>query len=377
MVQSTSEVNPTLLAEARRFLAKAYTEMGWGESALQQRLRAVEADIAEKGTYKLTADELAYGARVAWRNSVRCIGRLYWKSLHVFDARDLRTAEEAYEALCDHLRFATNGGNIRSAITLFPPEQHGSTPLRILNHQLIRYAGYRQADGSIIGDPASVDFTEMCQRWGWKGQGTPYDILPLVVQEEGECPVWRDWPEDVKLEVPIEHPGIPEVGELGLRWYAVPVISDMRLEIGGIRFPAAPFNGWYMGTEIGARNLADTDRYNALPAVANALRLDTSRNDTLWKDRALLELNTAVLHSYKKQGVKIVDHHSAAEQFKHFERTECSHQREVKGEWSWLIPPMSPAATHVFHCPYDSREEKPNFFYRNQDHGDFENHHDL
>ena len=39
----------------------------------------------------------------------------------------------------------------------------------------------------------------------------------------------------------------------------------MCLEIGGICYPAAPFNGWYMGTEIGARNLADTDRYDQLP----------------------------------------------------------------------------------------------------------------
>ena len=58
--------------------------------------------------------------------------------------------------------------------------------------------------------------------------------------------------------------------ELGLRWHAVPAISNMRLTIGGVHYPLAPFNGWYMGTEIGARNLADADRYNLLPAVAAA-----------------------------------------------------------------------------------------------------------
>ena len=31
--------------------------------------------------------------------------------------------------------------------------------------------------------------------------------------------------------------------------------------------------------------------------------LDTSRDRTLWRDRALLELNVAVLHSYEKAGV--------------------------------------------------------------------------
>ena len=33
--------------------------------------------------------------------------------------------------------------------------------LRIWNSQLIRYAGYEQPDGSVIGDPASVDFTKV------------------------------------------------------------------------------------------------------------------------------------------------------------------------------------------------------------------------
>ncbi len=358
------------LAEAKRFLQQAYAETDRKPSELQRRLSQVEAELESTGHYELTYEELSFGARVAWRNSVRCIGRLYWKSLHVFDMRAVVSAQEAFHALCDHLSFATNSGNIRSAITIFPEERHGEAPLRILNHQLIRYAGYKNADGSVTGDPDSVDFTHLCLQLGWKGAGTAFDILPLVVQEAGKCPVWMDWPESLVLQVPIEHPTEPSIGALGLQWYALPVISDMRLEIGGISFPAAPFNGWYMGTEIGARNLADRDRYNQLPAVAEALGLDTAHNDTLWKDRALLELNAAVLHSYKKHGVKIVDHHSAAEQHQHFERIECSHKREVKGEWSWLIPPMSPATTHIFHCPYDPREEKPNFFYGKGDHGD-------
>ena len=52
-------------------------------------------------------------------------------------------------------------------------------------------------------------------------------------------------------EVAITHPELPEFEDLQLKWYAVPMISDMKLEIGGIDYVAAPFNGWYMGTEIG------------------------------------------------------------------------------------------------------------------------------
>lgn len=51
---------------------------------------------------------------------------------------------------------------------------------------------------------------------------------------------------------------------LGLRWYALPAVSNMLLEIGGLEFPAAPFSGWYMSTEIGMRNLCDPHRYNIL-----------------------------------------------------------------------------------------------------------------
>jgi nitric-oxide synthase len=118
-----------------------------------------------------------------------------------------------------------------------------------------------------------------------------------------------------------------------------------------------------MGTEIGARNLADTFRYNKLPAVAAALGLNTSSETTLWKDRALVELNVAVLHSFKKAGVSIVDHHTAAAQFSLFEQREEKAGRELTGDWVWLIPPVSPATTHIFHSSYRNEIVKPNFFY--------------
>ena len=56
---------------------------------------------------------------------------------------------------------------------------------------------------------------------------------------------------------------------------SVPAISNMRLSIGGVDYPLAPFSGWYMGTEIGARNFADAHRYNQIPVVAQRMGLDT------------------------------------------------------------------------------------------------------
>jgi len=140
----------------------------------------------------------------------------------------------------------------------------------------------------------------------------------------------------------------------------------MYLEIGGIRYTAAPFNGWYMETEIGARNFADDYRYNMLPKVASCMGLDVSTNTSLWKDKALIELNIAVLHSYKKAGVSIVDHHTAAQQFKLFEQKEKQLCRHITGDWTWLIPPLSPATTHIFHNVYNNTIVTPNFFYQNR-----------
>ena len=41
----------------------------------------------------------------------------------------------------------------------------------------------------------------------------------------------------------------------------------MLLEVGGLEFPGCPFNGWYMGTEIGVRDFCDVQRYNILEVM--------------------------------------------------------------------------------------------------------------
>lgn len=107
----------------------------------------------------------------------------------------------------------------------------------------------------------------------------------------------------------------------------------------------------YMVTEIGARNFGDSYRYNMLPVrittctihkrhkprawqlnqkvfyfssihfgifnhrvcashlqtVAEKMGLNTSSNATLWKDKALVELNVAVMHSYQVMNFQKID----------------------------------------------------------------------
>ncbi|MFP7492244.1 nitric oxide synthase oxygenase [Terribacillus saccharophilus] len=348
-----------IMQEATAFINECYSELGKSDLEIYERLSGIQDEIIRTGTYAHSAEELVHGARIAWRNSNRCIGRLFWNGLHVIDAREVTEAEDVLEKLFHHIEQATNAGKVKPMITIFPANEN----IRIWNHQLLRYAGYETEYG-ILGDPASVRFTNKCKSLGWEGEGTAFDILPLVVQVGDEPPILREIPPKIVKEVQIEHDAYPAFADLDIRWYAVPIISDMQLEIGGIIYHAAPFNGWYMGTEIGARNLADEDRYNMLPKVAELIGLDQSKSSTLWKDRALVELNIAVLQSFQKAGITIVDHHTAAQQFAQFEKKEEKADRDVTGMWNWLIPPMSPALTHIFHKPYANTIKKPNYFHQ-------------
>ncbi|WLR42462.1 nitric oxide synthase oxygenase [Bacillus carboniphilus] len=349
--------------EASSFIQTCYQELGKSIEQTENRLREIKKQIDTSCFYEHTEEELSHGAKMAWRNSNRCIGRFFWDKLHVVDQRNLNTVEDIKEALFHHIEYATNKGNIRPTITIFKPKKSLNNQVRIWNHQLIRYAGYETEHG-ILGDSSSISFTNACEKLGWKGNGTHFDVLPLVIQLNNEDPVWVPIPESLIVEVPITHPFIEGFQDLHLKWYAVPMIADMKLEIGGIDYIASPFNGWYMETEIGARNLADTTRYNMLPKVASIMEIDTRLNTHLWKDRALIELNTAVMHSYKQAGVSIVDHHTAANQFKRFEKNEESSGRKVTGDWVWLIPPVSPATTHIFHKQYSNVDVKPNYYYQ-------------
>jgi len=352
-----------LFEEAQDFIFQCYSELGKSEDEIQKRLSQIKVQIEKDQHYEHTFEELQHGARMAWRNSNRCIGRLFWDSLQVFDQRACETEEEVAQAIFKHIEYASNGGKIIPTISIFKPAIRNKEQFRIWNYQIIRYAGYETEQG-IIGDSSSIELTKACEKMGWNGEGGHFDILPLVIQKNEGKPKWFDIPKEIVMEVPLRHPELEGFADLHLKWYGLPVVSEMKLEIGGIHYTAAPFNGWYMGTEIGARNFADNYRYNMLPKVAEMMGLDTSRESTLWRDKALVELNIAVLHSFKEDGVSIVDHHTAATQFKLFEEKEDKQGREATGNWTWLIPPLSPATTHIFHKPYNNKTNKPNYFYQ-------------
>jgi nitric-oxide synthase len=359
-VVAGGQVGMQMAVAARSFLSDP--ELGGDRSA---RVAAVLREIAGTGTYRHTGRELRCGAQLAWRNHARCIGRLHWQSLAVLDRRDCGTAEEVARACVDHIRHSTNGGAIRPAITVFAQRGRDGAGIRIWNPQLIRYAGYRQPDGSVVGDPATADLTEAAQRLGWRGPGGRFDVLPLVIQMPGRRPeIFQIPPQDV-LEVPITHRDYDWFAELGLRWYALPAVSNMALDVGGLTYSAAPFSGWYVDTEIAARDMGDTYRYNMLPQVAAKMGLDTSTTRSLWQDRALVEISQAVIGSFRAAGIRLVDHHLASRQFLTHVAREEHLGRRVPTDWAWVVPPISGSAAPTFHRTFDPPEEAtPNFRYQ-------------
>lgn len=305
----------------------------------------------ETGRKKHTYEELEDGARQAWRNSARCIGRLTWKALRVVDRRDCESPQQVFDACLEHLEASTNGGQIVPTITIFEP--YGP---RIHNTQLLRYAD----------DPEQRPFVEELGKLGWRPSGEPFQMLPLLISWPGHPPLLREIPPSLVLEVPLQHPDYPWFEKLGWRWHALPAMSDRIMVIDDVLYQCAPFSGWYMSTEIGARNLADETRYDFLPVVAGKLGLDTRSERTLWKDRALLELNRAVLWSFEKAGVTLVDHHTASKQFLKFKASEEALGETLSAEWDWIVPPMSGSTTAVFHTPMRVERRLPNFLEREE-----------
>ncbi|MFD9683015.1 nitric oxide synthase oxygenase [Rhodococcus sp. NPDC059969] len=364
LTSQIASTTPTLTELQRRELecVEFFDSPELGHLPTSRRREALR-ELHRTGTYTHTAEELLVGAKLAWRNHARCVGRAHWRTLKLIDARDAVTASALAEACWEHLRMSTNGGALQSVVTVGPLPREDGQEYRILSPQLIRYAGYRQPDGTILGDPWHVDLTAQVTAMGWKGAGTPFDVLPVLISVPDEPLQYFDVPADLVLEVEIEHPEYSWFADLGLKWHAVPAVADMNLDIGGIVYPCTPFSGWYVSTEVGARNFSDGDRYNMLPTIGAMMELDMSHDRTLWKDRALVELNRAVIHSYRKAGVIMVDHHTVAKQFIDHIAREDKAGRKCPTDWSWVNPPMSSSLTPTFHRLYDEPDLdiRPNF----------------
>ncbi len=113
-------------------------------------------------------------------------------------------------------------------MTVFKPETPGTNDgPRIWNSQLIRYAGHRGANETTVGDPAELGFTDAVKKyfdWSPKGgKDGQFDTFPILLQiNEKSPPTAYTLPDECISEVPIHHPTIRGISQLGLRWYGVP-----------------------------------------------------------------------------------------------------------------------------------------------------------
>lgn len=357
-----AESLPYLLLEAIDYLRLIYQQQLLSEAQLQQRLDKIYLDYRRSHTYEQAKSELIYGAKVAWRNSTIGAEQIFWESLNVRDLRHLTTAEEIFAEIVNHIQQATNEGNIRSTISIFAPDFPGQPGIQIWNSQFICYAGYRQTNGSIIGDPDQTKLTRLCQDLGWQGQGTAFDILPLVIQMPGKPPQWFELPSENMMEVSIAHPDYEWFTGLGLKWHVLPTVTNWRLEIGGISYSCAPFNGWYMNAETVVRNISKAHRYNVLPSIARRMGLNTGSTLSIWKDQALFELNRAVLHSFTMRGVSIVDRENATAQRMQYWHKEAQAKQITPADRSRTRLPLSVSIAKVLAQEKQFICLKPNFF---------------
>jgi nitric-oxide synthase, bacterial len=224
----------------------------------------------------------------------------------------------------------------------------------------------------VIGDRQNVEFTRIAMSLGFRPpeQIGQFDLLPVLIRDRDDRRILFNLPRDCVREVPIVHPEYSQIEQLKLKWYAVPCLTGMIMTIGGIDYPCSPFSGFYMATEIASRDFADQKRYDLLPVVGQSLGSNVNRvGDNLWKDKALTELNIAVLHSFRTAGISIVDHHLASKQFMEFHQREQSNGRNVAGDWRWVVPPQAAAACEVFHLRMKNFHPVPNYYNSRADDG--------
>ena len=73
----------------------------FGSKAHVDRLEEVTKEIEISDTYQLKDTELIYGAKHAWRNAARCVGRIQWSKLQVLAACTNRSnMESQQDQLC-------------------------------------------------------------------------------------------------------------------------------------------------------------------------------------------------------------------------------------------------------------------------------------
>lgn len=330
-----------LLREAYEYCCIYHSENNLGDQARDDRWKVIQDEIFKTETYDLTYDELQYGAKLSWRNAPKCANRAHWQELIVKDYRNVQTNNECNEALLEFLDESISSGATKTLMAVFPHRKpHQKQGPRAWNSNLYRFAGYRTKDG-ILGDPRDVEFTQLLiERHGWVPPSTrsKWDPLPLLIQfDETQPPQLFPLPSQYVPIIHLEHPDHLGFNVLGLRWFAIAVVAGRELSIGGLVFTMAPFVGYFMDMDV-VRDLTDPSRYDVCLEVAEAVKIDTSSANPIWKDEAFMVVNQSVVSSFANSGFACISHHVMAAEFYKFYKNEMATRGYCPGNWKWLTP---------------------------------------
>ncbi|KAF4507907.1 hypothetical protein G6O67_004355 [Ophiocordyceps sinensis] len=307
------------------------------------------------GSWHQTVEELEHGLRLSWKHARKCIMRSEYSYLKLHDLRHVKTSKEMGQVLVQGMCEAFNRGDIQPSVFVFPPKRPNRPGSMVWNQQFLAFAGYRQPDGSVLGDPINVSLTESITSLGWEPPTirTRWDLLPLVTMAEGDEPYLTPVPESLFPLVQIRHPNSQHslaFEKLGLRWVPAPALSQLGFDVGGVQYTATPFIGWFMDAEIGVRDLADSFRYNVLPSIVSALNLlqPGQELDELpqWErlavlSRAQTELTFAVHWSFLDAGVRMSDSLTASAMYSNFDDQHLAkHGFRLPADPYWLAPPQ-------------------------------------
>lgn len=171
--------------------ARMRSKAGWLEEVLGEiRDEAVEAVIREDnprgmvgGNWTQWSEELEFGIRRAWRNARKCIMRSHSDELKLCDLRAVTSSSQMVAEVLKRISEAFNAGNLLPTVFVFRPRNVDCLGPMFWNHQILEFAGYEAEDGSIIGDPNSVNLTKAIIELGWvpPESRSPWDLCHLLL----------------------------------------------------------------------------------------------------------------------------------------------------------------------------------------------------
>lgn len=109
-----SFVSERLLRKAFEWVEQVAHELKYDDAYLAKRRLDIETEVRTRGTYTHTEEEIVHGARVAWRNSAKCVGRIAWSTLMVRDRRHVTNLDKMFAECLEHQRLATADGSLKA-----------------------------------------------------------------------------------------------------------------------------------------------------------------------------------------------------------------------------------------------------------------------